>query len=306
MTTREALQSTTEQPVENANTKSTTAKAIKAEGFLPVNNGWKEWIRLRLDQGASREDLFQHCCFQERLDMDQVSHALGGYRARTVEHIPGNFLQPQTPPFFTRRSYQPRAWRLDTELAELYEIPNFLSQEECEEAMQAIDSGILQRSVVTDGSAESRTSQTCHLRLETETDVVARIEQKLQAMMGKDRDPACAETLQGQVYGVGDFFQAHTDWFTPDSAEYEKHCQRGGQRTWTVMVYLNSVPDGGGETKFEMLEREFVPRRGTAVAWNNLDADGITPNPWTLHEAMLVTQGKKYVLTKWFRERRMT
>lgn len=36
------------------------------------------------------------------------------------------------------------------------------------------------------------------------------------------------------------------------------------------------------------------------MAWNNLGADG-QPNPATLHEALPVIRGLKYVITKWFR-----
>jgi prolyl 4-hydroxylase len=168
--------------------------------------------------------------------------------------------------------------------------------------MQTIDGGILKRSALTFGSAESRTSQTCHLSIEDEDGITARVERKLQSMMGPSHNPACAEALQGQRYKVGDYFHSHTYWFTPNTEEYETHCQVGGQRTWTVMIYLNNV-EKGGETKFESILREFIPREGTALAWNNLDANGTTPNPWSLHAAMPIVKGTKYVLTKWFRER---
>ena len=43
-----------------------------------------------------------------------------------------------------------------------------------------------------------------------------------------------------------------------------------------------------------------MPVPGMALAWNNLQADG-TPNPFTLHEALPVEVGHKWVITKWFR-----
>ena len=67
------------------------------------------------------------------------------------------------------------------------------------------------------------------------------------------------------------------------------------------MIYLNTVIHGG-ETVFEHLGRAFTPVAGTALVWNNLHPDG-GPNSHTLHEAMPVEQGVKYVITKWFRER---
>ena len=68
--------------------------------------------------------------------------------------------------------------------------------------------------------------------------------------------------------------------------EYATHTASGGQRTWTVMVYLNAV-ERGGETLFRRLGRSFTPVPGMALAWNNLHADG-TPNHFTLHEALPV------------------
>ena len=67
------------------------------------------------------------------------------------------------------------------------------------------------------------------------------------------------------------------------------------------MVYLNAV-ERGGETLFRRLGRSFTPVSGMALAWNNLQADG-SPNPFTLHEAMPVEEGSKWVITKWFREK---
>jgi prolyl 4-hydroxylase len=266
---------------------------------IPVKNVWKEWIRMRLDQGNTKEEVFL-MCMDEGLDLDQVSQSLGGYRARAYEdpsHI-------HNKPAFTKRTFLPRAWRLDTDLVELYEIPNFLTPEECRDVTRAIRTGILERSSVTDGNETARTSRTCHLRQkdDTRSGIIGRVEAKLQSLMGERCNPIThSETLQGQCYGVGEYFQAHTDWFEPNSEEYETHGRRGGQRTWTVMIYLNDVEEGGA-TKFVHLDRDFRPRQGWALAWNNLDADNKTPNPWTLHEAMPVVQGTKYVLTKWYRE----
>ena len=44
------------------------------------------------------------------------------------------------------------------------------------------------------------------------------------------------------------------------------------------------------------------PEVGKVLAWNNLRANG-TPNPSTIHHAMKVRAGTKYVITQWFRER---
>ncbi len=67
------------------------------------------------------------------------------------------------------------------------------------------------------------------------------------------------------------------------------------------MAYLNPV-DAGGATRFKAIDKLVHPEVGKLLAWNNLRPDG-TPNPATLHHAMKVRAGTKYVITKWFRER---
>jgi len=37
------------------------------------------------------------------------------------------------------------------------------------------------------------------------------------------------------------------------------------------------------------------------LMWNNMRPDG-SPNLLTVHEGMPVVRGKKYIVTKWFRE----
>jgi prolyl 4-hydroxylase len=49
---------------------------------------------------------------------------------------------------------------------------------------------------------------------------------------------------------------------------------RGGQRIWSIMVYLNEVEEGGG-TAFPELEIEVIPERGKLLAWNNVTEQGL-------------------------------
>ena len=125
----------------------------------------------------------------------------------------------------------------------------------------------------------------------------SQLDRRFAALLGVD--PRLSEPIQGQRYDPGEYFKEHTDWFAPYSKEFEEHSAKGGQRTWTVMVYLNAV-ERGGETCFKHLGRCFTPVKGMALAWNNLQADG-TPNSFTLHESMPVVEGNKWVITKWFR-----
>ena len=100
---------------------------------------------------------------------------------------------------------------------------------------------------------------------------------------------------------MGQEFKAHTDYFEPTGADYAEHTGQSGQRTWTVMAYLAAV-DAGGGTRFLRTGKIIQPEPGKIVAWCSLMPDG-TVNPDTLHHALKVRRGRKYVITKWFRER---
>lgn len=272
-----------------------------------LSEDWREWLRTNRDRGCSLDELFERAA-RQGFSHDEIAAELGGYRPV----LPATEPSPQraTPeaagqrePWWqlyhaplTDRNHAPRAWRLDTELAQVYEIPGLLSPEECEALVRVIDSS-LQPSTVTRGPADYRTSRTCHMR-HADPGLMKDIDARISALIGVT--PAFSEPIQGQRYDVGQYFKAHTDWFAPGTEEYETHTKPGGQRTWTVMIWLNKVI-AGGATRFERLGRDFHPVPGNAIAWNNCGIDG-TPNHYTLHEALPVLEGSKYVITKWFRE----
>jgi prolyl 4-hydroxylase len=145
--------------------------------------------------------------------------------------------------------------------------------------------------------AAFRTSETCDL--DPGNPAVIEVEARIRAFTGLA--PAHGEPMQGQRYAVGQEFKGHTDYFEPAGVDYARYCSVAGQRTWTVMIYLNE-PEAGGATRFKTIDKIVQPEVGKLLAWNNLRPDG-TPNPATIHQGMKVRAGVKYVITKWFRER---
>jgi prolyl 4-hydroxylase len=147
------------------------------------------------------------------------------------------------------------------------------------------------------GDAAFRTSETCDL--DPANPAVIEVEARIRAFSGLN--PAHGEPMQGQRYAVGQEFKGHTDYFEPAGVDYARYCSVAGQRTWTVMIYLNE-PEAGGATRFKTIDKIVQPEVGKLLAWNNLRPDG-TPNPATIHQGMKVRAGVKYVITTWFRER---
>ena len=123
----------------------------------------------------------------------------------------------------TRPEHRPRAWRLDTTLAQVYELPSFLSDNECAEVINAINGG-LQSSTVTRGRQDYRTTRTCYLS-QTLSELASQLDSRFAAPLGVD--PRLSEPIQGQHYDPGEDFKEHMDWFVPHSKEFEEHSARG-------------------------------------------------------------------------------
>ena len=181
-------------------------------------------------------------------------------------------------------------------------LPRFLTSAECAVLIGQIDRD-LKPSTIADPNGDDafRTSSTCDL--DHADPVVIALNQRLHNLAGIALP--YGEPIQGQVYDVGQEFKAHTDYFDPGGMDWEKYCSVAGQRSWTIMIYLNE-PDAGGATRFLSTGKLHQPETGKLLAWNNMHADGngdFWPNPDTLHHGMKVRKGRKYIITKWFRER---
>ena len=191
----------------------------------------------------------------------------------------------------------PGVQRVPTRELELFIVRDFLDPATCAAMMERIDRNRRPSTIADDLGIENyRTSETCDL--DSRDPAVAEVNRKITELLGLP--PENGEPIQGQRYAPGQEFKPHTDTFEPGGYDFYLHTARGGQRTWTAMVYLNE-PEDGGATRFKAIGKTIQPESGKLLAWNNLLPDG-EPNPATIHHGMKVRRGTKYVLTKWFRE----
>ena len=182
---------------------------------------------------------------------------------------------------------------------DLFVRQNFVTPVECAALIAVIDSNrrpstVLATVLATDVDPTFRTSESCDL--DRCDQLVSRIDRRVAGFLGLDERQG--ETLQGQRYAVGQQFKAHHDWFDLDYWTDEH--RRGGQRTWTAMIYLDE-PVAGGETWFSAAGLKVTPTTGMLVTWNNIGPDGSLQS--ALHESLPVIAGVKTIVTKWFRER---
>ncbi len=197
-----------------------------------------------------------------------------------------------------RLAGRPGVRKVPSPLLAQFMVPRFFDAAECAALIERIDANVRPSTITDDiGDPGFRTSETGEL--DHHDPVVAAIDQRICAWIGLD--PVYGEPLQGQRYTAGQEFKGHTDYFEPTGFDFEDHTRISGQRTWTVMAYLNNV-EAGGATRFTATGKLHQPEPGKLLAWCNLNDDG-SVNPHTIHHAMKVRRGRKYVITKWFRER---
>ena len=196
-----------------------------------------------------------------------------------------------------RLDADPRVVRAVGDAAQIYYITDYLDQAQCDALIAMIEVKRRPSTLLSDNNNDGfRTSESCDM--DRYSDDVRPTDEGIAALLGID--PIKGETMQGQRYAPGQQFRAHHDFFHESQGYWERMKQEGGQRTWTAMIYLNDVAEGGA-TWFPQAGIRVAPKRGMLLAWNNMKPDG-TPNELTLHEGMPVVDGVKYIVTKWFRE----
>ena len=203
--------------------------------------------------------------------------------------------------YFYNNPIEKKAEKIEYPFTQIYAYKNFHSDQACSKLIECINKSTRKSTLANDNdealSSDYRTSQTADLHFFPE-ELIIDIDEKLENFMELDR--FLGEALQAQKYNPGEYYKEHWDFFPPRSKkQYKVYCEWMGQRTWTTMMYLNDVSEGG-ETYFKHLKLKVKPERGLLLAWNNLYRNG-KPNYKTMHEALPPLKEDKYVITKWWR-----
>jgi prolyl 4-hydroxylase len=198
-----------------------------------------------------------------------------------------------------RLDEDPGVYRVETDKADLFAVGNFLTPSECQRLCLMIDEVARPSSLHEEGYETGfRTSYSGDL--DPHNSFVKGISRRIDDLLGMN--PVHGEAIQGQRYLPGQQFKAHNDWFYTSESYWQMERKRGGQRSWTAMIFLNDVEEGG-ETYFTEIGIKIQPKTGVLLAWNNARADG-APNEGTKHAGTPVAKGVKYIITKWYRTRR--
>ncbi|HEX7709816.1 MAG TPA: 2OG-Fe(II) oxygenase [Sphingomonadaceae bacterium] len=199
----------------------------------------------------------------------------------------------------TRLAANPKVYKVPVDKAEIFVVGEFLSPAECVQLREMIDAVARPSPAYLD--AEGKTGRTSYTGdVDPHDPFVLKIQRRIDDLLGIPGE--YGETIQGQRYSAGQQFPSHFDWFRTDAAYWPEQQKGGGQRSWTTMVFLNEVEEGG-KTEFPALGVAIEPTPGALLAWNNATPEGYS-NEWTMHAGTPVTKGIKYIITRWYRTRR--
>lgn len=258
---------------------------------------WLNWIFENIQRGCDKTDLLE-TLLKEGFSKSQSKIALGlDLSVDDLSEVKKS--QDEKNKYFQNNLIPVQ--RILNVSAEIYEVENFLSADECKKLIDRIKSELRPSTIASDGEFDStyRTSSTCDLGNKNNT-FLKEIDIRISNFIAIDA--SYGEILQGQHYLEKQEFKAHTDYF--EGSQLLEHDGGRGQRTYTFMIYLNEVKQGG-ETEFTRLGKTFCPTQGKALIWNNLNEDG-TPNENTMHQAHPVIKGEKTIITKWFRQKALS
>lgn len=197
-----------------------------------------------------------------------------------------------------RLNADPALYRVPVEQAEIWTRSAFLTEEECDRLVAMIDAVAFPSDVLGHGYSEVMRSSSS-ANLDCEDPLVQTIEQRIDDLLGLPHE--WGESVQGQRYLPGQEFKEHLDTFWTLADYWKDEAIKGGQRSFTAMVYLSEVK-AGGDTHFPTLRATIPPQKGVILIWNNARPDG-SLNEATLHAGLPVEEGSKYIITKWYRTR---
>ncbi len=127
-------------------------------------------------------------------------------------------------------------------------------------------------------------------------EIVERIEKRVIDYL--QINPERLEPLQIVIYDKGQEYKPHYDWFM----KWSKEAYRGGNRTDTMLIYLNTLEkEDGGNTVFPKLNLKFRPIQGNTIHFKNMK-NGKTLDD-TLHGGeKILTDKTKYAINVWIRQ----
>lgn len=271
-----------------------------------LSDDWTSWLRENLERGCAPDALVR-TMLAGRIDGAVASQAvaralaeIGAAQTPCASCWPDRFAFRVANRATVGGRRMEAVARLERPAAVL--LDNVLSSDECDYLITLSKEQMRPSTVVSPDTGEmarieERSSEGAWF-VRGHDLTIAAIETRLAELMQVPVDHG--EGLQVLHYRAGGEYRPHYDYFPPEQSGSAPHLARGGQRTASLIMYLN-VPDAGGETIFPLAGAAFVPRRGSALYFAYCDGLGRL-DASSLHGGAPVVGGEKWIATKWVRQ----
>jgi prolyl 4-hydroxylase len=178
----------------------------------------------------------------------------------------------------------------------IHEFKNILSVDECNELIRISKDKLSEATTLGTQIKDYRTAKTTWLFEKTE------LTDRIKTIVSEKTNLPIEQQEQIHIvkYNSSGEYKEHHDFFHPNTDYYKTHIERGGQRVYSCLFYLNDDFEGG-ETWFPKMEYRVNPELGKLVIWKNLN-DDLSINPDSLHAGLPVIKGEKWICIIWVRE----
>jgi prolyl 4-hydroxylase len=253
---------------------------------------WKVWIWSNIVNGVSRESVFNvllnngfnYNLIKRELEIEPTNSMI--WQRQYSQESLNLPYEVELYPYHKNLCDNSNIYKIETNFIEMYHFPEFLSFENCDKLIEWADKDL---------SLKKNKSLVSYIN--KKDPIYDEVNSRLHILMNFDY--STGEDFFVQKYPEGYEEKEHFDYFPISDKNSKKQLDERGQRTWTMIVYLNDVNDGG-ETSFKSIDKDFKPAKGDVVIWKNVYHDG-NENPYTKHIEKPTIDGDKYILTKYFR-----
>lgn len=264
---------------------------------------WKLWIWSNVINGFDKESLFNillnngfdYNLIKQELEIEPVN-TLVWQRQYSQESLNVPY-EVELYPYNKSLSDNPNSYRLENNFVEIYNVPEILTTEQCDELIQMMDKHVKRLKPLTDKTKESQ--RELKLILKQGTQFYSDIDSKINRIVGMDY--ALGDNLYIEKFVPGFEHKERYDFYLKNDTTIQFELDEKGQRVWSVKIFLNNIEEGG-HINFKNIEKEIKPIKGDAVIWKNLYNDG-SENPYVKYSHSQIDNGAQYVLTKIYRER---
>lgn len=259
---------------------------------------WKLWIWSNIVNGYDKESIFNvllnngfdYNLIKRELEIEPTN-ALIWQRQYTQENLNQPY-EVELYPYNKSLCDNPRAYRVENNLMEIYHFPELLTFNECDELVSMTNKKL---------NSQKRIKGTTNgliYKLDKKSEIYKTINDRLNSVVGML--DSFGEDLFIQKITKDFNYEEKCDFIMPPTKDLDPLYETHGFRAWTVQVSLNNITEGGQLT-FSSIQRNVKPVKGDAIIYKNIHHSG-QPNQNTLHQHQSTEEDDKYVLFKYYRQ----